>query len=198
MAFTMPVSLSDKSQLLTICLLCALVWLCPVSVYADEFAVNIKKAEMTLRGNSYVLSADIDYQLSDSAKDALQNGIPLFWTVQVKVQQRRAYLWNKKLLDKEIRYRIQYHALLNIYRVRNESSGAVGNFSTLSAALHTMSMIRNMPIMDKADITQNAHYIAGMKVSFDRDELPLPLRPIAYINPQWYLSSDWYLWSLKK
>jgi hypothetical protein len=38
----------------------------------------------------------------------------------------------------------------------------------------------------------------AVKVNFDRDALPLPLRPIAYIDPQWYLSSDWTLWPLKK
>jgi hypothetical protein len=196
MAFIMPASLSDKFRLLLICLFYLLLW--PASVHADEFSVSIKKAELILRENSYVLSADINYQLSDSAKDALQNGIPLFWTVLVKVQQHRDYLWNKKLLDKEIRYRIQYHALLNMYRVRDESSDAVDNFSTLSAALHAMSTIRNIPIMDKADIASDTDYSVGVKVRFERDALPLPLRPIAYINPQWYLSSDWYLWSLKK
>jgi hypothetical protein len=196
MAFIMPASLSDKFRLLLICLFYLLLW--PASVHADEFSVSIKKAELILRENSYVLSADINYQLSDSAKDALQNGIPLFWTVLVKVQQNRDYLWNKKLLDKEIRYRIQYHALLNMYRVRDESSDAVDNFSTLSAALHAMSTIRNIPIMDKADIASDTDYSVGVKVRFERDALPLPLRPIAYINPQWYLSSDWYLWSLKK
>lgn len=196
MAFIMSASLSDKFRLLLIFLFYLLLW--PASVHADEFSVSIKKAELILRGNSYVLSADIDYQLSNSAKDALQNGIPLFWTVLVKVQQHRDYLWNKKLLDKEIRYRIQYHALLNMYRVRDESSDAVDNFSTLSAALHAMSTIRNIPIMDKADIASGTDYSVGLKVRFERDALPLPLRPIAYINPQWYLSSDWYLWSLKK
>jgi len=196
MAFIMPASLSDKFRLLLICLFYLLLW--PASVHADEFSVSIKKAELILRENSYVLSADINYQLSNSAKDALQNGIPLFWTVLVKVQQHRDYFWNKKLLDKEIRYRIQYHALLNMYRVRDESSDAVDNFSTLSAALHAMSTIRNIPIMDKADIASDTDYSVGVKVRFERDALPLPLRPIAYINPQWYLSSDWYLWSLKK
>jgi hypothetical protein len=192
----MPASLSDKFRLLFICLFYLLLW--PASVHADEFSVSIKKAELTLREKSYVLSADIDYQLSDRARDALQNGVPLFWIVLVKVQQHRDYLWNKKLLDKEIRYRIQYHALLNMYRVRNESSDTVDNFSTLSAALHAMSTIRNIPIMDKADIASDTDYRVGVKVRFERDALPLPLRPIAYINPQWYLSSDWYLWSLKK
>lgn len=196
MVFIMPASLSDKFRLLFICLFYLL--LRPVSVHADEFSVSIKKAELTLREKGYVLSADIDYQLSDRSRDALQNGIPLFWTVLVKVQQHRDYLWNKKLLDKEIRYRIQYHALLNMYRIRDESSDTVDNFSTLSAALHAMSTIRNIPIMDKADIASDTDYMVGVKVRFERDALPLPLRPIAYINPQWYLSSDWYLWSLKK
>lgn len=194
----MPASLNDRSRLSSIRLLFSLIWLWPVAAYADEFAVTIEKAEIVLRGDSYVLSAGIDYQLSDRAKDALQNGIPLFWTVQVKVQRHRDYLWNKTLLDKEMHYRIQYHALLNMYRVRNESRGTIENFSTLSAALHAMSTIRNAPILDKADIAPNASYMVGVKVRFDRDALPLPLRPVAYINPQWYLSSDWYLWSLKK
>ena len=43
-----------------------------------------------------------------------------------------------------------------------------------------------------------AQYVVAIKVSFDRDALPLPLRPLAYINPQWYLSSEWTLWPLKK
>lgn len=194
----MPESLSNKSRLWLACLLCLLTWLWPFVADADEFAVSVTKAEMVLRDERYFLSADIDYQLSDRAREALQNGIPLFWTVQVQVLRHRDYLWNKKLLEKEIRYRIQYHALLNMYRVRNESSKTVYNFSTLSTALDMMSAIRNVPIMDKADLAQDAHYIGGVKVIFDRDALPLPLRPIAYINPQWYLSSDWYLWSLKE
>jgi len=34
-------------------------------------------------------------------------------------------------------------------------------------------------------------------VLFERELLPLPLRPLAYLNPQWYLSSGWYLWNMK-
>ncbi|MDD5114140.1 MAG: hypothetical protein PHC94_08980 [Methylobacter sp.] len=26
--------------------------------------------------------------------------------------------------------------------------------------------------------------------------MPLPLRPTAYVSPQWFLSSAWYVWSL--
>lgn len=179
-------------------LVACLLWLLPGSCHADKFGAEIKQAELTLQGESYVLSADLVYQLSERAKEALQNGVPLYWDLQIKVRQHRDYWWDKTLVEKTIRYRIQYHALLNMYRVRNESTGNVDNFSTLSAALDLISILRNFRLMDKSALDPEKTYFAGMKITFDREALPLPLRPSAYLNSQWYLSSDWYLWSLTK
>ena len=194
----MRASVSNKSSLCCSLVYCFFVWLLPVSCFASISSVEVKNAEITLQGDSYVLSADIDYQLSARAKEALQNGIPLFWVLQVKLQQHRDYFWDKTLVNRSIRYRIQYHALLNMYRVRIENGGEVYNFSTLSAALNMMSAVRNLRIIDKAGIVPGKRYFAGIQVKLDRDSLPLPLRPVAYTNPQWYLSSDWYVWSLTK
>jgi len=124
--------------------------------------------------------------------------VPLFWDINIKTFQHRDYFWDKTLGNSSIRYRIQYHALLNMYRVRNEGSGELYNFSTLSAALDLMSTIRDFRVMDKSVSAPEDRYAVGIKVTLDRDALPLPLRPIAYTNPQWYLSSDWTLWPLIK
>jgi hypothetical protein len=194
----MRASASSKSSFCYSLLYCLFAWLLPVLSYADAFGVEVKNAEMTLQGNSYVVSADIDYQLSARAMEALQNGVPLYWDTHIKVQQHRDYFWDKTLINTGIRYRIQYHALLNMYRVRNEGSGELYNFSTLSSALDLMSTIHNFHLMDKPVDTSKEHYAVGIKVTLDRDALPLPLRPVAYTNPQWYLSSDWTLWPLTK
>ncbi|MFI3154934.1 MAG: DUF4390 domain-containing protein [Methylococcaceae bacterium] len=183
-----------------------LLWLLPALSYADTptssaakgFGVVVKTADITLQGNSYVLSADIDYLLSARAKEALQNGVPLFWDIHIKTLQHRDYFWDTTLINTGIRYRIQYHALLNMYRVRNEGSGELYNFSSLSAAQDSMSTIRDFRVLDKALYVSGKRYFVGIKVTLDRDALPLPLRPIAYTNPQWYLSSDWTLWPLTK
>ncbi len=194
----MRVSVSNKSSLYYSLLYCFLVWLMPAFSYADAFGVEVKNAEITLQDNSYVLSADMDYQLSARAKEALQNGVPLFWDINIKTFQHRDYFWDKTLASASIRYRIQYHALLNMYRVRNESSGELYNFSTLFAALDLMSAIHDFRVLDKSVTEPEERYAIGIKVTLDRDALPLPLRPIAYTNPQWYLSSDWTLWPLTK
>ncbi|UOA09175.1 DUF4390 domain-containing protein [Methylobacter sp. S3L5C] len=179
-------------------LCCFIIGLLPFLSYANEFTAEVKQAEITLEGNSYVLSADIVYQLSEKAKEALQNGVPLFWDIQVKMLQHRDIVWDKTLVDTTLRYRLQYHALLNMYRVRNEGSGEVYNFSMLSAALDLMSAVRDFHVMDKAMLIPQKQYLCAMKISFDRDALPLPLRTITYIDRQWYLSSEWTLWPLKK
>jgi hypothetical protein len=194
MAFIMRVLLNNKTSIV----LCLLLVLIPTSAYPNDTGVRITSAETALLGNDYVLTADIDYQLSEKAIEALNNGVSLFWTYEFKVYEQRNYVWDNTLLEKSFRYRIQYHALLKMYRVTNESNGAVDNFSTLQAALDMLATLRDYRLIEKAKISDQESYIAGMKITFERDSLPLPLRPIAYMNPQWYLSSDWYLWPLKK
>lgn len=183
-----------------------LLWLLPALSYADTsalgvvegFGVRVKNAEIALQGDSYLLSADIDYRLSVRAKEALENGVPLYWDIHIKTLEHRDYFWDSTLVSAVIRYRIQYHALLNMYRVRNEDSHELYNFSTLSAALGLMSTLRDYRVLNKASYVSGKRYAVGIKVTLDRDALPLPLRPVAYTNPQWYLSSDWTLWPLTK
>lgn len=187
--------LSEKSKRLCYILYSIIIFLLlPFTGHGAE----VKQAEIRLQGESYVLTADIVFQLSEKAKDALQNGVPLFWDLQIKLLQHRDFLWDKKLVDTAIRYRIQYQAMLNMYRVRNEDNGKVYNFSTLPAALSLMSAIVDFPVIEKLRIDAEKKYLCFLKINFDRNLLPLPLRPIAYIDSEWYLSSDWTLWPLKK
>jgi len=180
------------------CCLAVFLWLVSIPAFAGSFSAEVKSAKIIQEAGNYLLSADITYKLSPKAIEALQNGVSLYWTLKIKIKQQRALLWDKTVLEKNIPYRIQYHALLNMYRVRNEISGEVNNFSTLSAALDLMSTLRNYPLINKAGIAPERHYNVALKVSFDRAVLPLPLRPLSYINPQWYLSSDWTLWPFEK
>jgi Domain of unknown function (DUF4390) len=168
------------------------------STYTYATGVRVKSIETALSAEEYLLSADIDFQLSKKAIEALNNGVSLLWTYQFIVKEQRDYVWDKILIEKHFRYRIQYHALLKMYRVINVNNGALENFSTLEAALDLLSTLRDYRLIEKSKLDGQKNYITGLKVSFEQDALPLPLRPMAYLNPAWYLSSDWYLWPLKK
>jgi len=166
------------------------------------WATEVKQVHISLQDTQYVLTTQIDYQLTDKAKEALENGVPLYWTLHIKLVQQRDLFWDKTLVETAINYHLQYHALLNMYRVvivhPDSMKGDSYNFSTLSAALDLMSNLRNLPVIDKSVIAAEKSYYFAIKADFERDALPLPLRPIAYTNTQWYLSSDWTVWPLKK
>ena len=170
----------------------------PVLVNGADFSSQIKQVDIVQRGDEYLLSATIDYQLSEKAKTALQNGVPLYWQLLIKVQKYPSFFWDKSWLKVGKRYQLQYHALLNMYRLKNEDNGDIHNFSTLASALELMSVVNDLPVVNKVLLDPEQKYFCFIKLSFEREELPLPLRPFAYIDSQWYLSSDWISWPLKK
>jgi hypothetical protein len=177
------------------------VWL---FVVVPVRATEVTEAHTELRENNYVLFADIDYQLSEKAKEALENGVSLFWTLRIKVMRERDYLWARTEVETAIHYRLQYHALLNMYRVviikpdSKEKNGDSYNFSSLSSALNLMASVEKLPLLEQSSINPEKQYFVQIKADFEIEALPLPLQTIAYINPQWYLSSDWTTWPLKK
>lgn len=174
-----------------------LAMLIPMVATADCCQAQIKQAEFRRQGSSYLLSADIDYQLSDKAFEALQSGVPLYWDIQIVIQRPRAFLWPEILAETTLHYRLQYHALLKMYRIKNESNGEVVNVSTLSSALALMADLHDFHLLDNAGKELPSAAVVAVKVNFDRDALPLPLRPMAYLSRQWSLSSEWTQWPLK-
>jgi hypothetical protein len=179
-------------------LFCWLICLLPFTAEAQSYAAEIKSAELSTQQGQITLSADFRYQLSPAARSALQNGVPLFWTVRIEVQQERAWLWPQTLATIRIPYRLEYHALLNRYRVKNASKNEAHNFATLPAALESMAALRDFPLISQTALAPEKQIVIGLGISFEREALPLPLRPVAYLDSEWYLSSDWTLLSLPK
>jgi len=188
----MPVSASSKC-----CWVILLYgWLC--CSLANAYGVSIIKASLNLERQYYVLSADLDYRLSPVAKNALRSGIPLSWSVAVGIYRERPWLWDKQVHYTVHRYRIRYHPLMNIYQFKDQANGRVEKFLTLSGALAAMGKIRDMHIVELHRLDPQRSYYADIKVSFDREALPLPLRPGSYVNTDWSLSSDSYRCPIKK
>lgn len=193
MVFIMRVLGSAKALTLLLA-----VGLLPWPGFAAESDILIEKARIFEKEQSYALDADITYHLTPKVLKTVQNGIPLQWVLRVQLYRLRPYLWNECVVDVLQRYRIRYHALMNTYQVLDEDRGEANYFSTLPAALEAFGTIRDVPLPGLQLLHKDNRYVARIKMQLDREALPLPLRPIAYINSDWYLSSDWYSWPLQK
>lgn len=159
-------------------------------IYASEYQAQIKHADILLGNNEVFFNADLNFHLSPQANEALQNGVPLFWDVEIKVKRERDIWFDKTLLKDELHYSLQYHALLKMYQVKNENTDSVKSFSTLAAALNEMATVRDVSLKKFRQFLPDENYLLVVKVIFPKEKLPLPLQTKTFANRQWQLSSD--------
>jgi hypothetical protein len=191
MAFIMP----SFAKPLRLGLLLWLVLL-PAMSYADPSTTEIRHAELIDHHDGYQIETEIDYQLSATAKEALDKGIPLAWDVYLEIR-RPGFLWGPTLYKDKLRYTLQYHALLKQYAVK-DPRGNSEMFLTLTAALNFMSIPRPVRVIDYQLLESGKRYQLAVRSKFNREQLPVPLRPFAYLDSQWFLSSSWFLWPIQK
>lgn len=162
----------------------------------DEYGFRILRAELRAdeSGREYLLDADIDYRFSEPAIDALRNGVTLTLELRVGVKQEQGW-WNSTLLDEKRIFRVRYHALSKLYQMVYENSETPRNFVSINALLEAMGTIRNLPLTPAIIPSRGENYKASLSVALDIEALPLPLRPVAYVSPAWYLDSPIYKWT---
>lgn len=169
---------------------------CSLFLTDDKYSARVQSVSLERVANAYKLTATLDYQLSPLAKEALHKGIALTWRVLIKVKQKNKG-WDSSLYFNELVYRVKYHTLLNLYSVNKGDDEGNDMHSTLTGALYSIAKIRQMTLHDEFTIPAHQQYYLEMKILFDREALPVPLRALSYFDPQWALSSKWSTWPLQ-
>lgn len=161
----------------------------PLPVLGEEF--KVRNLAIELVDGQYRMAADIDYQFSDKAIEALVNGVPLTLEVHVQLRDKSAWIWQDDLLDVRLRYRIRYLALAAVYQVVDLQADTQQNFHTQRSAFEALGEIRNFTLIAADKLDKGRSYLLSLRSSLDIEALPLPLRPMAYVTSSWKLNSDW-------
>ncbi len=175
--------------------LCALlICVAPVPTMAQSFSVE--DARTTLEDGVYRLDAHLNFDLPKKVLEALDNGVPLTFALDIEVHRPRRYLWDDSIASLEQRTTLQYFALSDQYLLRNLNSGFEASYSTLASALRALGDIRGLPIIDAKLLRPGKHYMVSIRSYLDLESLPVPLRMRGYISRDWWLTSGWYSWDL--
>lgn len=160
-----------------------------------EFRVN----EITTRLDEDVYRLDVraEYHLSNAAVEALVSGVPITFELQMEVVSPREWLWDKTIAELSQRYRIEYYALTQQYLVTNLNSQSQDIYSSQQRALEALGVITELPLIDKHLLKEDALYEGHLRTRLMIEELPTPLRVLAYLSPEWRLSSEWTVWRLQ-
>jgi len=147
-----------------------------------------------------VMAADIDYGFSTQALEALDNGVPLTIEVHIRLRGGDDWVWERSLIDQRLRYLIRYKPLSKRYLVSPlPSDGDTGlDYVIRDAAIAALGRIDGLQLVSRERLRKaGGTFKLWVKAFLDVEELPLPLRPIAYLFPAWKLSSGWTQWPLQ-
>jgi hypothetical protein len=144
----------------------------------------------------YVVDATARFDLTEDMRGALDNGIALAYDVEVEIYQQRPWLWDELVERSVQRVVLEYRALSGTYTVRNLTTRSSESFHSLNEALNRLGNLSGLVISEQQSLPKPGPYSGRIRLSLDVQSLPSPLRPIAYVSPEWPLHSDWREWTV--
>lgn len=162
----------------------------------DEFLVE--SVETRVERDTLVIDAQIDYAFSEVAIEALDNGVPLTLEVHIQLRATDSWVWDESLADQRLRYVIRYKPLSERYLVSRLPGTGGRSYVTRDAAVAALGDLRDLQLASISQLEEGRDYEIQLQASLDVEELPLPLKPMAYLLPSWKLSTGWTKWPLAR
>lgn len=170
-------------------LLCFIIAISSPTI-ASEGLFEIKSAQTHLENGQYFLNANVNYELSEESIKALQNGIALTIIFQIDIIKERWYLWNEKVASTNYHAILKFYPLSNHYVVSYPEKDKSYAFANLSELLSILGAIQNIPLLEKAQLSNDYTYQVRLMTYLDIESLPPSLRTIAYFSKDWRMFSD--------
>lgn len=157
--------------------------------------IRIKSVALDAADEGYQFNADVEIALNPMLERALEKGIVLYFVTELNLLSPRWYWLDEKVARSKQREALSYYALTRQYRLSRGSLSQ--NFSTLKEALQVLGRLRNRPIVANSELSQEAEYIAELRVWLDLSRLPKPFQVEALSSREWNLSSDTLQWNVR-
>lgn len=161
-------------------------------------AFVVTDVEVELGEVAWLLNAWVDIKLSQGARKALENGIPLVFDFQVQALGKHPWLWDRVIAEQRKTREVQYHPLSRTYLVRNLDTGEQRDFRGLDEAMQSVGVLLNISILDYAAVVDNRNYYVRLRGSLDIESLPTPIRLQAYVYSKWDMKNAWHKWPLER
>lgn len=146
--------------------------------------------------NVYLLSAQIDFQLTPYLEQALMNGVVLKTGIYVGLGEYRSWWWNKTDPISTINYQLKYHALSRHFLLTRNDTNENWNYRSLPTALRNMGRIINHKLPGLSLNTLDGNHYLFMGVRLSPSTLRLPLKIQSLFSDQYSLSSEVVSWPL--
>ena len=161
---------------------------------AGHFQVVSLAGEVDRSSDQVLAQARLDLSLSNSARTALERGVPL--TLRIQSRLRPDSIWPVWSADTDQAWELRFEALSEHYTLTEltHPEQPEHNFPRLRYALAFLDeQAFRLPIGD----LKPGQYLLGVRVILDVHRLPTPMRLPALVEADWQLDSDWTEWPFR-
>ena len=167
-------------------LLLALSFL-PISVLATE-GIDITQAHLESSEDAFRLSATFAFDLNHTLEDAINHGIPLYFTTQVELTRPRWYWFDETAISAQRTVRISKNLLTDEYQA-SILGGVQRSFSTLEEAVALLRRPSRWVVAERANLKSGTSYNVSVNMRLDLEYLSKPIHVNALNNSDWQLAS---------
>ena len=171
------------------CALAVLIAICGARpLAADEIPVT--SASLRVEDGEVRLTAEFNVSLTPALEQALDKGVPLYFTIEFELLRMRPFWFPDKVAQWSITYRVSYSALTRQWRV---ASGPLGQtFESLDEVERFIGRVVSRPVAPASDLVKDATYEGAVRMKLDVNQLPKPFQVNALASREWQLASDWH------
>ncbi len=169
-------------------------WIVPVVHAAD---IEIRHAQLEVSEEGYRLAASYAFELRRPLEDALNRGVPLYFTTDVELSRPRWYWFDENAIRAQRTIRLSYNVLTRQYHAAVAGGSLWQSFATLEEALALVQRPVRWVVADRDALKLGVTYNVAIRMRLDVAQLPKPFQVNAMNDSDWRLSSDWKTFSFK-
>lgn len=150
---------------------------------------RITHIEPLISEGHLTMDLDASLKLSPVILDAAERGVPLYFTLDVKITTPRWWWWDRPIVETSLTRRISYNTLTQQWRV------ATGDLflpvASVEEAIAVLEKVRGWPVAPLDRFDPNVRYDGSVRIRLDTSHLARPLQIDALNRGAWSLTSTW-------
>lgn len=150
---------------------------------------QIKRIEPLIGEGHLTMDLDVNLKLSPIVIDAAERGVPLYFTLDIKITSPRWWWWDRQIVETSLTRRMSYNTLTQQWRV------ATGDLflpvGSLQEGMAVLEKVRGWPVAPLDRFEPNIQYEGAVRIRLDTSHLARPLQLDARNRGAWSLTSPW-------
>lgn len=159
--------------------------------------ITVEHASSQLVEDSYYVDARVNFSLHEDLLEALEHGVDLEIRIIIRAKEKRKWLWDRIYKERTLKFKLDHRPLSDVYIVRNVRKSEQRQFDTLENALKYLGKIERYYLMNNKKLNDTSGLTGSIRAEMNVDNLPPPLKPIAFLSDKWQMGGKWHRWTIR-